>query len=62
MLEYYFSKGFVVLECNSNNIKIIDNEEKQRIHEMNMHGSDYVMNYTTTIPSISNTLKKLLLQ
>ena len=29
MLEYYLSKGFVVLECNSNNLKIISNEEKK---------------------------------
>ena len=34
MLAYYFSKGFVVLECNSNNLKIIANEEKQIIHAM----------------------------
>ena len=32
MLEYYLSKGFVVLEFNSNNLKIIANEEKQIIH------------------------------
>ena len=31
MLEYYFSKGFVVLECNSNNLKIIANEERKKL-------------------------------
>ena len=62
MLEYYFSKGFVVLELNSNNLKIIANEEKQIIHAMDMHYSYYVMNFSAAIPSISNTLKKLLLQ
>ena len=29
MLEYYFSKGFVVLERNSDNLKMIANEEKK---------------------------------
>ena len=32
MLEYYFSKGFVVLEHNSNKLKIIYNKSKQIIH------------------------------
>ena len=32
------------------------------IHAMDMHDSEYVMTCTTTINSISNTLKKLLLQ
>ena len=62
MLGYYFYKGFVMLERNSNNLKIIDNEAKQRIHAINMHDSYYVMNCTTTILYISNKLKKLLLQ
>ena len=61
MLEYYFSEGFVVLERNSNISEIISNEAKQIIHAMDMHDSDYVMTCTAEIPSISNTLKKLLL-
>ena len=32
MLEYYLSKVFVVLECNSNNLNIIANKVKQIIH------------------------------
>ena len=32
MLEYYFSKGFFILERNSNNLKKVPNLEKQRIH------------------------------
>ena len=62
MLEYYLSKGFVVLECNSNILNIIANEAKQIIHAMCIYDSYYVMNYTTAIPSTSNTLNKLLLQ
>ena len=62
MLEYYFSKGFVVLEHNSNKLSRISNEANQIIHAMDMHDSDYVMTCTTAIPSISNTLKKLWIQ
>ena len=61
MLEYYLSKGFVVLECNSKNLKIIANEEK-KLNTMDMHDSDYVMTCTSAITSISSTLKKFLLQ
>ena len=57
MLEYYFSKGFVVLERNSNNLKITDNEAKQIIHAMDMHDSDYVMTCTTELPSIKTPLR-----
>ena len=62
MLEYYFSKVFVVLERNSNNFKIITNKAKKIIHAMDMHDSDYVMTCTAAVPSISNTIKKFLLQ
>ena len=62
MLKYYFSKGFVVLERNSNHLKIIDNEDKQIIHKMDMHYSYYVITCTTANISISKTLNKLLLQ
>ena len=62
MLECYFSKGFAVLELNSNNSKMISNEVKQIIHAIDMHDSEYFMTCTTAISYISNTLKKLLLQ
>ena len=32
LLEYYFSKGFPILECNTNNLENLLNEIKQRIH------------------------------
>ena len=59
MLEHYFSKGFVILEFNSNNLSIIENNAKQRIHSMDMNDSECVMICNTAIPSISNSLKKL---
>ena len=54
-----FSKGFVILEINSNKLLIIDNEAKQIIHAIDMHDSDFFMTITTAIPSVSNTLNKL---
>ena len=62
MLEYYFLKGFGILECNSNNLKKIPNLAKQMIHAEETHHSAYVMTFNTTIPFISNTLKKFLLR
>ena len=47
MLEYHFSKGFVMLEQNSNKLLRIENETKQRIHDIDMHDSDYIMTCTT---------------
>ena len=61
MLEYYFSKVFGILECNSNNLEKILNIEKQKIHTEETYDSDYVITFNTTIISISNTLNKLLL-
>ena len=48
-----------MLERNSNNLFIIENEVKQIIHAMDMNDSDYVMTFTTAIPSISINLNKL---
>ena len=62
MFEYYFSKGFVVLECNSNKLNVIAKESTKIIHEMDMHDSDYVMTCTITFTFISNRLNMLLLQ
>ena len=62
MLEYYFLKGFVILESNSNKLFIISNEAKQRVHIMDMHNSDYVMTFNTAIISISKTLQKFWIQ
>ena len=52
MLEYYFSKWFDILECNSNHLKKIPTLVKQRIHAEETHHSDYVMTFISTIPSI----------
>ena len=61
MLEYYFSKVFGILEYNFNNLAKLPNEVKQRIHAEETDNSYYFMTCINTIPSTSNTLKKLLL-
>ena len=57
MLEYYFSKGFGILECNFNNLEKLPNELKKRIHVEENNNSEYVMTCINTITSTSNTLR-----
>ena len=59
MLEYYFSKGFTILECNDNNLEKLPNDVKQRIHAEETDNSDKFMTCINTIPYTSNTLKNL---
>ena len=58
MLEYYFSKGFGILEYNFDNLAKLPNEVKQRIYAKETDNSDYVLTCINTIPSRSNTLNK----
>ena len=51
MLEYYFSKGFNILECSDNNFAKLPNDVKQRIHEEETYNSDKVMMCINKIPS-----------
>ena len=46
MLEYYFSKGFTIFECNDNNVENFPNETKQRIHTEDIENSDKVITCT----------------
>ena len=61
MLEYYFSEGFSILECNTNNLEKLPNEVKQRTHAEETDKSDYVITCINKIPSKSNTLEDFLL-
>ena len=61
MLEYYFLKGFAILECNTNNLEKLPNEVKQRIYAEEADNSDYVMTCINTIHSTLKKLKNLLL-
>ena len=51
-----------MLEHNSMKLTRVANESKQITNATDMHDSKYVMTCNTAITSISNTLKKLLLQ
>ena len=59
MLEYYFSKGFTILEYNDNNLEKLPNDVKKRTHAEETDNSDKVMTCINTIPSTTNTLKNL---
>ena len=59
MLEYYFSKVFIIFECNTINLEKLLNEVKERVHVEDTDNYDKVMTCTTTILSTYNTLKNL---
>ena len=59
-MEYYFSKGFTILECNDNNLEKLPNDVKQRIHAEETDDSDKVMTHINAITYTSNTLNKWL--
>ena len=60
MFEYYFNKGFIIFNCDENNLKRLPSEVKDRVGAEVTVNSDKVMICSTTIPSTSNTLKNLL--
>ena len=55
MLGYYFSKGYIILECNFNNLAKLPNEIKQIIHAEETDNPDKVMTCINKIPSTPNT-------
>ena len=60
MFEYYFNKGFIIFNCDENNLKRLPSQVKDRVGAEVAVNSDLVMICYTTIPSTSNTLKNLL--
>ena len=59
MLEYNFSKVFILFDCNTHNLEKLPNEAKEIIHAEDVENSEKVMICNNTIPSTSNTLKNL---
>ena len=57
----FFQKKLIFWNATFNNLEKHPNEVKQRLHKEETDHSDYFMTCTNTIPSTSNTLKKLLL-
>ena len=43
ILEYYFSKGFNLFDCNTNNLSKLTNEVKDRIHALKIENPEKVM-------------------
>ena len=61
MSEYYFNKGFVILECNEEHLKKHPSKFKDSVGVEVAVNIDLVVLFFTTIPSTSNTLKNLLI-
>ena len=57
-MNYYLEKGFIILEHNSKNLTSVPNEAKQRIHDIDMHNSDYLIACYTEITSIEKIRNK----
>ena len=60
MFEYYFNKGFIIFDCDENNLERLPYQVKDRFGAEVTTNSEKVMPCYTTIPSTSNTLKNLL--
>ena len=61
-MNYYLSKGSVIIEHNSKNLSGVTNEAKKGIHAMNKPKTDYIMAYHTEISSVANTLNNFHIQ
>ena len=60
MSEYYFNKGFIIFDCDGENLKRLTSLVKDIVGAEGTINPDKVMPCYTTIPSTSNTLKNLL--
>ena len=61
-MELYLAKGFVIHQHNSKHLSSVHNEDKQRIHAIDIHKSDFVMDFYTEISYVSNTITKFHVQ
>ena len=46
LVKIYLEKGFVILQHNSKHLSSVPNEEKQRIHAIDIHKSDFSCLFT----------------
>ena len=60
MSEYYFNKGFIIFDCDEENLKRLPSQVKDRVGAEVAVNSELVMLCYTNIPSTSNKLKNLL--
>ena len=61
MSEYYFNKGFVILECDEDHFKKLPSKVKERVGAELKINTGLVMLCFTTITSTSNKLKNLVI-
>ena len=60
MFEYYFDKGFIIFDCDENNLERLPSELKDRVGEEVICNPGKLMICYATIPSTSNTLNNFL--
>ena len=60
MFEYCFNIGFIIFDCDEDNLKILPSQVKDRFGAEVTINLYKVMLCYTTIPSTSNTLKNFL--
>ena len=58
MVYYCLLKGFVIIKNNSNQLSSAANDVKLRIHVIDQPKTDLVMEKTTAISSVVNTINK----
>ena len=49
-VEYYLAEGLFIIEQKSEKLSIVPNELKQIIHALDMHDSEYVMDFIQKFP------------
>ena len=59
LVSYKLSKGFGVLKQVSIFLKDVPLRVKIFIHAIDIFDVVYILSYSTTIPSVANTLKKI---
>ena len=59
LVNYYLSKGFVIIEHNYTQLSSVWNDLRLMIHAIYKQKIDHVMAFTTEISSVANTIKKL---
>ena len=62
LVDYYLSKGFVILEHGSKQLSSVLNDVKLVIQAIDKDNIDYVMECTTEFSSVANIIRKLYIQ
>ena len=59
LVSYYLSKGFLIIDPNSDALDNVPLKFKQQIRTIDKYGTDYSIPFNLSIPSSINTLKNI---